>query len=491
MESNLNIYLINPKKYLKGKNILLDDLIRIVENYKSPLIIEIEEKCFLNNFLDKLIIDSYSKQKNNFIIDYKKIQDFKDDAFYQFSQYFACMTFSVILEERNIYYQFYFINSLLITFTTEKPNESFIEKTLIEKLKFSIFQGNFDKFFEFHTINSDKINSDQMIYSTAKKRSIKVNKSELKKQKTLKFKNEDYKKSIQFENFQKEEKERRPNFEDIQIYDESDISSDNELLNIGLRNKNGIVSSIKNLKFVAPRNSLLINIAKNIPFGDLNIEYFYYNLFLRILSPIENRLLKAFQRIKKIEDNLFNDDELESKKEFAQRMSELEEYLLEIKSLITMKKNFLDNTQFNFDILSLGGLRHKRNKALKNRIEIFKKRMIIFISHLQIKCEELNYYVFKIQYIISTLKDHYKTTLNVSEFSSNRDFNKIIWKCTMTVCISLLFNLLSNFLGTNISIPFQTNQIGIFWGIVGTGLLLTYLQLITVMKSNLFKQAFN
>jgi hypothetical protein len=61
----------------------------------------------------------------------------------------------------------------------------------------------------------------------------------------------------------------------------------------------------------------------------------------------------------------------------------------------------------------------------------------------------------------------------------------------MTVCISLLFNLLSNFLGTNISIPFKNDQIWIFWGIVGTGLLLTYLQLITVMKSNLFKQAFN
>ena len=153
MESNINsdvkLYLINSRQVIKMPNSNLDKLILITNSISFPTIIEIDSKLLLNNLLDNLILKS--EINSHFTYDYKKIQDFKDDAFYQFSPYFACLTISVIRDYKNvnslkfindtINFQFYFIKNIMIVYSTELENENYMEKTFLEKLNFHIYRG--------------------------------------------------------------------------------------------------------------------------------------------------------------------------------------------------------------------------------------------------------------------------------------------------------------------------------------------------------------
>ena len=178
--------------------------------------------------------------------------------------------------------------------------------------------------------------------------------------------------------------------DEIQIYEDSDLSSEIDVEWNSFKKRSPVVNSMTGLKLKLSnqRNKILYNITKNLVSSDLNIEHFYYDLFSLMLSPLENQLKKANKFTKELEANFFN-EKIAGKLEFAKKVSEIEEYLLELKALVTNKQIFLNSTHFNFDILGLGRMEHrKQSKSKIKRIQIFKSRMSLFMNYLQTKCEE-------------------------------------------------------------------------------------------------------
>lgn len=491
---------------MKGYKIKLLRLFEHSKTITGGVIIETFNKDHLNYLLDKII--AFTKNLNNhFIYDYKKVQDFKEESFYQFTDDLSTMVLHVLVpqdflvasssvgceEHIEVQIEFYYINNFLIIYSS--CENSFVENTFVDKLNFNFYRGTIEKALlinagEPSTDKQKKQKKQQNSFSGLELREsskmsnminddIKMANRNLKKQMTCKH-------SRSTKNIVKMVPSLSESSEELACNDDSDISSETDIEWNMFKKGTTIVGSINNHYIGKQRRQAILQIEANIQ-QSINLELFYYYILLNMLIPLEMKLKEIYKTIKNLEWKFFS-DQITTKLEFASIISEIDEKILNVKQQISIKNCFLTNTNFNFSTLSL-----EKWSSTNPKAKIFCSRMEVFIKHLQTKCQELEYFVFNLNYSSTILKDHYKTYLVSNEYQYNIDFFKIMWKLTLVTSLTLLFNLLANFIGVNIMTPFkkfQSDSLLMFWIIVIIGLIVSVMQFFTFTKSSLFKEAF-
>ena len=518
-----NVYILKTKEYTKNYRTTSNNLALLSKDINTLAIIHIKDKLFLNMYLDKLIFD-YNYIEKSTIFDYKRIQEFKEDAFYQFSSEFACLFVNILTEEdiytnKNNNKSNIFINDSTSRFNTKanfqstNENESYIYSSLTSGINpdnsafntnyiFPSYQGKLVQLyyiknliiicFEDETNYIERIFIEKLNFNYL---STAINEAKYLNKEINKF---NYKKKQCKSNINNNNNNDNDSYKNnFNIYNNLITHSDSSSDNINKYNKCKIINSFTLKNHKHNKNKLIKSIINLNNSTDFNLEIFYYHLFIKLISNIEKHIKEISKAISNLEKGVFhinnstnNEDQyiFKRKKIFSEKLSQIEEQLLELKVYTSRKNKFLINNKLNYNILSL------KNYVIDNdNYSIrFNSKMSIFISYLHAKTEEYKYNIYSLQEDISSLKSLYKTILVSTEFIDNRDYTKIMWKLTLAIGLNLLFNLLANFIGMNVRNPFSKSKSSpiVFYLILITGIILTILHFYCYVSSNLFKAAF-
>lgn len=213
----------------------------------------------------------------------------------------------------------------------------------------------------------------------------------------------------------------------------------------------------------------------------LNIDLFYYYLFLGILSKKENSLKKYFKEIKAIEDDFFFHKE--EKHSLIRAIIFLDERISSLKYKIENKVKLFNEDLVNHEILSFANSNCSAfidSKGLMINLEVL-------MNHVSSKCEELRYLVSKIYGILETLKSVYRSSLARKELNNNTAFNKLMLVLTLKSTVYSLYSILANFFGMNIANP-ASNYSGLtpFFAIIVVSFFIISLQIIIMLKSKFY-----
>lgn len=224
------------------------------------------------------------------------------------------------------------------------------------------------------------------------------------------------------------------------------------------------------------------NILELISEKTLNIDLFYFYLFVGVLSKKEASLKKYFAQIKAIEDDFFYHKE--EKHSLIRAIVFLDERVSSLKYKIENKFKLFSEGLISNEILAFV---NSNCAPYINTKELFDK-VTVLINHASSKCEELTYFVNKIYGILETLKTVYRSSLARKELKNNIAFNKLMFTLTLKLTVYNLFTIVANIFGMNVKNPIRdmTTSLVPFALIVIIGLFVVGTQVKVMLKSRLY-----